>query len=426
MNKTFVAFSFFIFFSFNLKGNDLFITGESFHSTVTSFIKNIDPNANVSISTREISGNKDSFIIKGLRIYDSRYGSKEILKIEELQCSGYKANDYKFNVSLSKFFKIPSFEDINKSIKTPSNCSIKGLDFSILKSFLQTYQNPPLNGDSSKNSIDKDSIEFIKLMIKLFTDIDIDFYRFLDNKGYNVNFDIALGNSIFLKSSFIYSAEINAIHNFLDTFFKNVVFKHWGYQSYEQLYSDIVEDTSEIYLDFMADFELNPSSYYDSMPFPMPEIFLKNILISFSWSEKEFENINYTSSQIEKLRLALKVLSIKKLSKNQFSIILEEFFSELPDEESKKITIANTYDIYSSFIDAFKEFSKKPHSLELTLDSTNGINIVPDLEIMLKENNKGDGIKLDNYQFISLMMVINSILSSDDTKLKFEANSKIK
>ena len=176
----------------------------------------------------------------------------------------------------------------------------------------------------------------------------------------------------------------------------------------------------------MADFELNPSSYYDSMPFPMPEIFLKNILISFSWSEKEFENINYTSSQIEKLRLALKVLSIKKLSKNQFSIILEEFFSELSDEESKKITIANTYDIYSSFIDAFKEFSKKPHSLELTLDSTNGINIVPDLEIMLKENNKGDGIKLDNYQFISLMMVINSILSSDDTKLKFEANSKIK
>jgi len=428
MNKTFVAFSFFIFFSFNLKGNDLFITGESFHSTVSSFIKNIDPNAKVSISTREISGNRDRYIIKGLRIYDSSYGSKEILKIEELQCSGYKANDYKFNSSLSKFFKIPSFEDINKSIKTPSNCSIKGLDFSFLKSFLQTYQNPPLtfNGDSSKNSIDEDSIEFIKLMIKLFTDIDIDFSRFLDNKGYNANFDIVLGNSIFLKSSFIYSAEINEIHNFLDTFFKNVVFKHWGYQNYEQLYSDIVEDTSEIYLDFIADFESNPSSYYDSIPFPLPEILLKNILISFSWSEKEFQNINESSSQIEKLRLALKVLSIKKLSKNQFNIILEEFFSELPNEESNKIIIANTYDIYSSFIDAIKEFSKKPHSLELTLDSTNGINIVPDLEVMLKENNNGDVIKLDNYQFISSMMVIDSILSSDDTKLKFEANSKTK
>ena len=263
-------------------------------------------------------------------------------------------------------------------------------------------------------------------MIKLFTDIDIDFSRFLDNKGYNANFDIVLGNSIFLKSSFIYSAEINEIHNFLDTFFKNVVFKHWGYQNYEQLYSDIVEDTSEIYLDFIADFESNPSSYYDSMPFPLPEILLKNILISFSWSEKEFQNINESSSQIEKLRLALKVLSIKKLSKNQFNIILEEFFSELPNEESKKIIIANTYDIYSSFIDAIKEFSKKPHSLELTLDSSNGINIVPDLEVMLKENNNGEVIKLDNYQFISTMMVIDSILSSDDTKLKFEANSKTK
>lgn len=426
MNKTFVAFSFFIFFSFNLKGNDLFITGESFHSTVTSFIKNIDPNANVSISTREISGSRDSFIIKGLRIYDSSYGSKEILKIEELQCSGYKTNDYKFNASLSKFFKIPSFEDINKSTKTPSNCSIKGLDFSFLKSFLKTYQNSLYKENSSKNSIDKDSVEFIKLMIKLFTDIDIDFSRFFNNEGYNANFDIVLGNSIFLKSSFIYTAEISEIHNFLDTFFKNVVFKHWGYQSYAQLYSDIVEDTSEIYLDFMADFESNPNSYYDSMPFPLPEILLKNILISFSWSENEFNNINESSSQIEKLRLALKVLSIKKLSKNQFNMIVGEFFSELPNEESKKIIIANTYDIYSSFIDAIKEFSKKPHSLELTLDSTNGINIVPDLEMMLKENNKGDGIKLDNYQFISTMMVIDSILSSDDAKLKFEANSKIK
>lgn len=427
MKKIFIKYTFLIFiFSNSLKSDELYITGESFHSNVSSFIKNIDPNAKVSISTREISGSRDSFIIKGLRIYDSSYGSKEILKIEDLQCSGYKANDYKFNASLSKFFKIPSFEDINKSIKTPSNCSIKGLDFSFLKSFLQTYQNPPLNGDSSKNSIDEDSIEFIKLMIKLFTDIDIDFSRFLDNKGYNANFDIVLGNSIFLKSSFIYSAEINEIHNFLDTFFKNVVFKHWGYQNYEQLYSDIVEDTSEIYLDFIADFESNPSSYYDSMPFPLPEILLKNILISFSWSEKEFQNINESSSQIEKLRLALKVLSIKKLSKNQFNIILEEFFSELPNEESNKIIIANTYDIYSSFIDAIKEFSKKPHSLELTLDSTNGINIVPDLEVMLKENNNGDVIKLDNYQFISSMMVIDNILSSDDTKLRFEANSKTK
>ena len=427
MKELFIKYTFLIFtFSNSLMSDELYLTGESFHSNVSSFIKNIDPNAKVSISTREISGSRDSFIIKGLRIYDSSYGSKEILKIEELQCSGYKTNDYKFNASLSKFFKIPSFEDINKSIKTPSNCTIKGLDFSFLKSFLKTYQNSLYKENSSKNSIDKDSVEFIKLMIKLFTDIDIDFSRFFNNEGYNANFDIVLGNSIFLKSSFIYTAEISEIHNFLDTFFKNVVFKHWGYQSYAQLYSDIVEDTSEIYLDFMADFESNPNSYYDSMSFPLPEILLKNILISFSWSENEFNNINESSSQIEKLRLALKVLSIKKLSKNQFNIILEKFFSELPNEESKKIIIANTYDIYSSFIDAIKEFSKKPHSLELTLDSTNGINIVPDLEMMLKENNKGDGIKLGNYQFISTMMVIDSILSSDDARLKFEANSKIK
>ena len=103
MKKLFIKYTFLIFtFSNSLMSDELYLTGKSFHSNVSSFIKNIDPNAKVSISTREISGSRDSFIIKGLRIYDSSYGSKEILKIEELQCSGYKTNDYKFNASLSK------------------------------------------------------------------------------------------------------------------------------------------------------------------------------------------------------------------------------------------------------------------------------------------------------------------------------------
>ena len=412
-----------LFLSVEVNSNELFITGESFHSSVSSFIKNIDPKIKVSISTREIGGNRDTFLINGLRIYDSGFGGKEILKLEEIQCSGYKVNDYQYNTSLSKFFKIPNFEDINKSLKTPSNCSIRGLDFSFLKSFLQTYQNPPYTEDPSNKLLDNDSIEFIKLMIRLFADIDINYSTLFNNQGYNTYVEIVLGNSISLKSSFIYTAEINQIHNFIDTFFKNVVFNHWGYQSYDQLYSDIIEDTSEIYLDFIADFVSNPTSYYDSMSFPVPEILLKNILISFSWSEKEFMNIKDSSSQIEKLRLALRVISIKKLSKRQFFASLEEFFSELKDDESKKIIMTNTYDIYSSFIDAIKEFSKKPHSLELTLDSSNGINIVPDLEVMLKENNEGEGITLEMYQFLSLMKVIDSILNSEGTKLKFEANS---
>jgi len=406
-----------LFSSFYIKSNELFITGESFHSSVSSFIKNIDPTLKFSISTREISGDRDNYLIRGLKIFDSGYGSEEFLKIEAIQCSGYKANDYKFNTSLSKFFKIPSFEDINKSLNTPSNCSIKGLDFSFLKLFLQTYQNP------SNSKIDNDSIEVTKLMIRLLADIDINMSTLFTNEGYKSDFDIVLGNSIFLKSSFIYTAEISQIHNFLDIFFKNVVFNHWGYQSYDQLYSDIEEDTSEIYLDFIADFESNPNSYYDSMSFPVPEILLKNFSISFSWTEKEFENINNSSSQIEKLRLALKVLSIKKLSKNQFLMILEELFSELQDQESKKIIMTNTYDIYSSFIDAIREFTKKPHSLELTLDSSNGINIVPDLETMLKEKNETESPAIEAYQFLSLMKVVDSILNSEGTQLSFEANS---
>ena len=42
-----------------------------------------------------------------------------------MQCSGYKVNDNKFNTSLSKFFKIPSFEDINKSLKINHKTIVK-------------------------------------------------------------------------------------------------------------------------------------------------------------------------------------------------------------------------------------------------------------------------------------------------------------
>ena len=104
-------------------------------------------------------------------------------------------------------------------------------------------------------------------------------------------------------------------------------------------------------------------------------------------------------------------------------MILEEFFSELPDQESKKIIMTNTYDIYSSFIDAIREFTKRPHSLELTLDSSNGINIVPDLETMLNEKNESESTAIEAYQFLSLMKVVDSILNSEGTQLSFEANS---
>ena len=107
-------------------------------------------------------------------------------------------------------------------------------------------------------------------------------------------------------------------------------------------------------------------------------------------------------------------------------MLLEKFFLGIPDEESKKIVITNTYDIYSSFIDAIKDFSKKPYSLQLTLDSSNGINIVPDVEVLLKENNEGESITMEMYQLIGSMKVIDSILNSEDTKIRFEANSSIK
>ena len=46
--------------------------------------------------------------------------------------------------------------------------------------------------------------------------------------------------------------------------------------------------------------------------------------------------------------------------------------------------------------------------------------------MLLKENNEGESITMEMYQLIGSMKVIDSILNSEDTKIRFEANSSVK
>ena len=121
-----------IIFSLNITSADLYLTDEYIHSTISDAMSELLPNQELSISTSAVEGSRDNFQIKKLKVSSPFFG--ELLKIKEFTCSGYKINDYEFNMYFEKYFKIPNLEDVEIAINTPSNCSIKGLSIPFLES----------------------------------------------------------------------------------------------------------------------------------------------------------------------------------------------------------------------------------------------------------------------------------------------------
>ena len=99
-----------LIFSLNINSTDLFITNEYIHSTISDFTNELLPNQNLSISTNEVEGSRDNFRIKKLKVSSPLFG--EIFKIKEFSCSGYKINDYEFNMYFEKYFRVQNLEDV--------------------------------------------------------------------------------------------------------------------------------------------------------------------------------------------------------------------------------------------------------------------------------------------------------------------------
>ena len=410
-----ISFIFILLSAAHLFSNDFFINGESVHKSISEFLNSIDSNNEFVISTKDINGDRDNFSISGLKI-SNKFLNEELISINEINCSGYKVNDYEFNVSLSKYFKIAKFEDVNRSLKTPKNCYVDKLKLTFLEKLAEPENN--LSTDKQQNQ----STELNKFIVNLLSNIDFNISSYLNESGYNNEMLISLNDQIFFNIQNAYATEIKKIHTFLDTFFYNVVFNYWGYQSYQELYKDISEDTSEIYLDFLADFQSNPGSYQGSMPLPFPEVLLKSFSVDFSWTEDDYKTIKKIAPELDLYIVMLKAFTFQKMSKEQFLQSINKLIPSDENDSSTNIVQDNLYELYISFINAIEEFSDNPLGFEIVIQSSEGINVSPDLAQLFQSTSSEENLGLEHYYNIAVMQFLSNLLASENSSIVINAN----
>ena len=393
-----------LIFSLNINSTDLFITNEYIHSTISDFTNEFLPNQDLSISTNEVEGSRDNFRIKKLKVSSPLFG--EIFKIKEFSCSGYKINDYEFNMYFEKYFRVPDLEDVEIALKTPSNCSIKGLNIPFL---------------DNMTSI---SPQFTKysLLTSLFTNINIDIASSYVNGEFKQTLNMNFAERIYIINDYMFTGDVKTIYQFIEKFIENIVYKYWGYKNYKELYADTSGDTSEIYLDFMADISSNPYSYFNNLPPIFPEILLKKSTFKIMWSEKEFNSLKNNFPEIESFLLELKRSVRTKLSQDEFENDIK-ILTEEPMLDS--VNIASLYSFYSSGIDALQEFAKSPRGLEMTILSEEGINLIPEKQLLddfLKDEINSE-VEIGSLPFVLMLSSLGSSFELADISLK--ANPKI-
>ena len=407
--------------SINANTSELYVTGESIQSSVSNLMKDIDENIKFAMSVKEVDGSRDEFTIKGLKVYDSGLGEVTYFNVESISCSGYKINDYDFNTSITKYFKMPIFEDVNQALKKPSSCSIKGISMPILKNLLENYDNQMRLQDSSNSDESQEiSTDLLKSYIDIFQNINIQYYAGFNENGYQGEMVLDLSNRIYFKSNISYTLEANKIYTFFDSLIKNVVFKYWGYKSYEDLYKDTSGDTSDIFLDVMAELEFQPQNFYEYIPKPLPEVLLREFTFGIAWTKEEYNLLKKNNPQIEASVMALGFLSAQKLDKQQF---IEMIGNSIPIPLSDDIG-SNLYTSYVSAMNATQKFSKNPKGMEISSKFKDGINIVPnfdDLVSISSSNVEGD-VSPD----ISTIMMIQAMEDIINAQIVFKANPEIK
>ena len=399
MKKTLITI--FCILSFTSSAAELFVTEEELDAVIKNFISDMSDEGediDISISTSSIKGSRDKFNIQNLRVYNST--PSNLLTVEEISCSGYKINDLSFNTSLTRLFKMPPLIDVKNSVNKPSKCFIEGVNFSFDNSFLVDEMSQIMPEAENSNSLD--------MALNLIKDIDIEIDYRKKGNDYIQDIHINFADSIFFGSKTSMSMDIEEMYQFIDTFMNNVIFKYWGYQSYENLYKDTTGDTSDVMKDFMAELEFQPTVFVEYIPRPIFELLLNSSSLSISWTEDQFEYYKRNNPEIEGFILAMKAMTISILDKDQFVMMLstQEQLAPLILFQDK------FYDIYVSAFDAAKEFSQNPSGMEIILSFDEGINLMPDLDMALQN---------PDFYFPSLLMEMFMPL-----KITFKANPEIR
>tara|TARA_B100000768_G_scaffold128241_2_gene118836 strand:- start:28 stop:1236 length:1209 start_codon:yes stop_codon:yes gene_type:complete len=376
---------------------ELFVTEEALDAVIKNFISDMSDEGvdiDISVSTSSIKGSRDKFNIQNLRVYNST--PSNLLTVKEISCSGYKINDLSFNTSLTRLFKMPPLIDVKNSLDRPSKCLIEGVNFSFIDSFLVDEISQLMPDAENSNSLN--------MALNLLKDIDIKIDYRKKRNDYMQDIHINFADSIFFGSETSASVDIEEMYQFIDTFMNNVIFKYWGYQSYESLYKDTTGDTSDVMKDFMAELEFQPTVFLEHIPRPIFELLLNSSSVRISWTEDQFEYYKRSNPEIEGFILAMHAMTISILDKDQFAMMLstQEQLAPLILFQDK------FYEIYVSAFYAAKEFSQNPSGMEIILSFDEGINLMPDIDMALQ--NPG-------FYFPSLLMQMFMPL-----KITFKAN----
>ena len=399
MNKSLITI--FCILSFTSPAAELFITEEGLDTLVKNFMTDMSDegiDVDISVSTSSIKGSRDKFNIQNLRVYNST--PSNLLTVKEISCSGYKINDLSFNTSLTRLFKMPPLIDVKNSVNRPSKCFIEGINFSFIDSFLvdgMSQLRPEAENSNSMN-----------MALNLLKDIDIKIDYRKKRNDYIQDIHLNFADSVYVESETSIIINIEEMHQFVDTFINNVVFKYWGYQSYEGLYKDTTGDTSDVMKDFMAELEFQPTVFLEHIPRPIFELLLNSSSLSISWTEEQLEYYKRNNPEIEGFILAMQAMTISILDKDQFAMMLstQEQLAPLILFQDK------FYDIYVSAFYAAKEFSQNPSGMKIILSFDEGLNLMPDIDMALQN---------PDFYFPSLLMQMFMPL-----KITFEANPEIR
>ena len=393
---------FVLFFALNIS-SDLYITDENIHSNISKFMNEILPGQEFTISSDSVEGSRDKFHVKKLKISSPFFG--ELIKLNNLSCSGYKINDYEMNMLFERDFKIPSFEDIENSFNVPSNCLMEGLNIPFF------------------DNMTKISPEFSKYsyLTSLLTDIDIEINFSHVNGEFRQNLNMNLSERIYITNDYEFTGDIKAMYFFINKFIENIVYQYWGYKNYSELYADTSGDTSEIYLDFISDLSSNPLSYFEILPSIFPELLMKKSSFQIMWSEKEYNGLVNNFPEIEGFLFELKKSVKTKLS-------LEEFIEQTSDLALNDLPLPGSdefnalYNFYSSGVDMLREFAETPRGIGMTILSKEGLNIIPDKQVLndflVDEKNKEIGLE----QLPAILMISRLGESLDSMEITLKAN----
>ena len=391
----------FCILSFTSPAAELFVTEEELDTLIKNFINDMSDEGidiDISVSTSSIKGSRDKFNIQNLRVYNST--PSNLLTVKEISCSGYKINDLSFNTSLTRLFKMPPLIDVKNSVNRPSKCFIEGINFSFIDSFLVNEMSQLMPEAENSNSLN--------MALNLLKDIDIKIDYRKKRNDYIQDIYLNFADRVYVESETSISLDIEEMYQFIDTFINNVVFKYWGYQSYESLYKDTTGDTSDVMKDFMAELEFQPTVFLEHIPRPLLELLLNSSSLSISWTEDQLEYYKRNNPEIDAFILAMQAMTISILDKDQFAMMLstQEQLAPLILFQDK------FYDIYVSAFYAAKEFSQNPSGMKIILSFDEGLNLVPDIDMALQN---------PDFYFPSLLMQMFMPL-----KITFEANPKIR